>query len=168
MQINQIIFYFLSGFVIFTAIMILLSKNIVRAVFLLMLVFIGVAIIYFISGAEFVGVTQIMIYVGGILILLMFGIMLTSRIDGNILIAENARVVLGVLVGLSMFTMIIYSIFIEENIFILSNKTEFITTTSQIGISLMTNQVLALEIVAILLLVALVGASFIIGKNESK
>ena len=83
MDSNQIIFYFISGFTLATALLILLTKSMIRAVFLLMLVFIGVAVIYFISGAEFVGVTQIMIYVGGILILMMFGVMLTARVDGN-------------------------------------------------------------------------------------
>lgn len=162
MDINQIFFYFISGFILSVAALILISKNIVRSVFMLMLVFVGVAIIYFTMGAEFVGVTQIMIYVGGILILMMFGVMLTSRVNGSMLISENIRIIPGILVGLSMFSLIAYAIFTDLDSFALSNKPMTITTTTkQIGVSLMTNQILALEIMAILLLVALVGASFI-------
>ena len=166
MDTSQIIFYFISGFTLATALLILFTKSMIRAVFLLMLVFIGVAVIYFISGAEFVGVTQIMIYVGGILILMMFGVMLTSRAGGDLLEVENARVFSGILAGLGLFAAIAYAVLAEVNTFALNSKQVAVTTTKQIGISLMTHQILALEIMAILLLVALVGASFIVGKKE--
>ena len=166
MDTSQIIFYFISGFTLATALLILFATSMIRAVFLLMLVFIGVAVIYFISGAEFVGVTQIMIYVGGILILMMFGVMLTSRAGGDLLEVENARVFSGILAGLGLFAAIAYAVLAEVNTFALNSKQVAVTTTKQIGISLMTHQILALEIMAILLLVALVGASFIVGKKE--
>jgi NADH:ubiquinone oxidoreductase subunit 6 (subunit J) len=168
METSHIIFYFISGFTLATALLILFTKSMIRAVFLLMLVFIGVAVIYFISGAEFVGVTQIMIYVGGILILMMFGVMLTSRVGGNLLIVENARIFPGVVAGLGLFSAIAYAVLAEVNTFVLNGKQVAVTTTKQIGISLMTNQILALEIMAILLLVALVGASFIVGNKTIK
>lgn len=168
MEASQIIFYFISGFTLATAILILFTKSMIRAVFLLMLVFIGVAVIYFISGAEFVGVTQIMIYVGGILILMMFGVMLTSRVGGDLLVVENARLFSGILVGLGLFAAIAYAILAEEKTFVLNGTQVAVTTTKQIGISLMTHQILALEIMAVLLLVALVGASFIVGKNNER
>ena len=168
MEVSQIIFYFISGFTLTTALLILFAKSMIRAVFLLMLVFIGVAVIYFISGAEFVGVTQIMIYVGGILILMMFGVMLTSRVGGDLLVVENARVFSGILAGLGLFTAITYAVLAEVNTFALDGNQIAVTTTEQIGISLMTHQILALEIMAILLLVALVGASFIVGKDNER
>ena len=56
-------------------------KDTAIAAFALFLAFLGVAALYVLAGADFLGVTQIMIYVGGILVLLIFGIMLTQKSD---------------------------------------------------------------------------------------
>ncbi len=69
---------------------ILFVKDIVRCAFLLMLSFSAIAGLYLLLGAEFLAFTQILIYVGGILILILFGVMLTQR---NPLLVGRTRVV---------------------------------------------------------------------------
>lgn len=58
-----------------------LSRNIVRAVFFLLLTFAGVAGLYGLLSADFLAVVQLMVYVGGVLVLMLFAVMLTAQID---------------------------------------------------------------------------------------
>ena len=62
-----------------TALLVVESKEIVRSLFWLVLSFISVAGIFFILNAEFVGIVQILVYVGAIAVVILFGIMLTKR-----------------------------------------------------------------------------------------
>ncbi len=166
---NVIAFYILAGFSVFSALGILIAKNVVHAVFMLVLVFLGIAGVFIISNAEFVGVTQIMIYIGGVLILMMFGIMLTHRIDGKRLESEHRRVIIASILGLGLLGVLLYPIKDGFPLFKSPNSTESgFSTTEQIGIHLMTTELLALEITAVLLLMALIGAAYIAGLNLKK
>ncbi|UXX79548.1 NADH-quinone oxidoreductase subunit J [Reichenbachiella carrageenanivorans] len=169
-DLNIVAFYILAGFSVFSALGILFAKNIVHAVFLLVLVFLGIAGVFIISNAEFVGVTQIMIYIGGVLILMMFGIMLTHRIDGQRLETQNRGVLLASLLGLALLGILLYPM--QEGGFPLHDfgeqEASGFTVTQQIGIHLMTTELVALEITAVLLLMALIGAAYISGLNLKK
>lgn len=72
-------FLFFAAVIILAAIMVLASKEIVRSVMWLALSFLGVGIIYIFLGSEFLGLIQILVYVGAVAVLMMFGIMLTKR-----------------------------------------------------------------------------------------
>ncbi|MBU2914358.1 NADH-quinone oxidoreductase subunit J family protein [Reichenbachiella agariperforans] len=167
---NILAFYGFAGLAVISALMILMSKNIIHSVFMLVLVFLSVAAIYIITNAEFVGVTQIMVYIGGILILMMFGVMLTNRIDGGKMLTEHRRIIPAVLLGLGL-AFVFYSTL--QTKFPLAefgppsdlNK----SVTETIGINFMTHQLVALELTAVLLLMALIGAAFLAGsKFEDK
>jgi len=171
-SLNAIAFYFLAGMSITSGLMILFSKNMVRSIFLLVMVFVGVAGVYMVSNAEFVAVTQVLVYVGGILILLMFGIMLTNRIEGQALSVDHKRVLPAILVGGLLLWALACAITgnvsfhqFGPNTQIAGDITSGFSNTQIIGINLMTDQILALEVTAVLLLVALVGAAFIVGNK---
>lgn len=166
---NVIAFYILAGFSVFSALGILFAKNVVHAVFMLVLVFLGIAGVFIISNAEFVGVTQIMIYIGGVLILMMFGIMLTHRIDGKRLETQNRRVVAASLIGLGLLGVLLYPLKDGFPLFDFEKGAESgLNVTEQIGVHLMTTELIALEVTAVLLLMALVGAAYIAGHNLKK
>ncbi|WP_422360096.1 NADH-quinone oxidoreductase subunit J [Reichenbachiella sp.] len=166
---NVIAFYILAGFSVFSALGILLAKNVVHAVFMLVLVFFGVAGVFIISNAEFVGVTQIMIYIGGVLILMMFGIMLTHRIDGKRLETQNRRVFAASLLGLGLLGILLYPLKDGFPLFDFEKGVDSgLNVTEQIGVHLMTTELIALEVTAVLLLMALVGAAYIAGHNLKK
>lgn len=168
-DLNIIAFYILAGFSVFSALGILFAKNVVHAVFLLVLVFLGISGIFIISNAEFVGITQIMIYIGGVLILMMFGIMLTHRIDGKKLESENRRVLTASLLGLGLLGVLLYPLKDGFPLFAFESKGETsLNVTEQIGVHLMTTELIALEVTAVLLLMALVGAAYIAGLNLKK
>lgn len=76
---QAVIFWLLFGMTVLPAAAVLVVRDIVRIAFLLLFVFGGLAGFYVLLGADFLAVIQVLIYIGGILILLLFGVMLTSR-----------------------------------------------------------------------------------------
>ncbi|MEK6571394.1 MAG: NADH-quinone oxidoreductase subunit J, partial [Bacteroidota bacterium] len=78
MQLFDIVFYVFALVTVVSAFVVVFSKNIVHSAFSLLFTFFGVAGLYVLLNADFLAVTQLLIYVGGILILLLFGVMLTS------------------------------------------------------------------------------------------
>jgi NADH-quinone oxidoreductase subunit J len=86
MDIYTIIFYIFAVITLGAACIVVFSRNIVRAAFALLFAFFGVAGIYVFLLADFIAITQLLIYVGGILVLILFGVMLTSgqtHVDAN-------------------------------------------------------------------------------------
>jgi NADH-quinone oxidoreductase subunit J len=75
------IFYILAAICLISGIVVVTVRNIAYAAFALLFTFFGVAGLYVMLGADFVGVSQLLIYVGGILVLFLFGMMLTTNID---------------------------------------------------------------------------------------
>src|SRR5579859_559735 len=76
----DVIFYIFALITVISAFITAFVKNIVYAAFALLFTFFGIAGLFVMANADFLAVTQLLVYVGGILILLLFGVMLTSRI----------------------------------------------------------------------------------------
>jgi NADH-quinone oxidoreductase subunit J len=157
----MILFYMFVVLTGVSALGILFIKNVFHAALLLLVSLLSIAGIYIINFAELVAVTQILIYAGGILILLIFGIMLTSRLSGKPLIVTNNRWAEGVLVGIP-FLILLITFLLRENF---SQNSANTTTLGQwnninlIGINFMTDYLLPFEVAGILLLIALIGAA---------
>jgi NADH-quinone oxidoreductase subunit J len=148
------------------------TKNIMHSCIFLLASLIGMAGLYATLGADFVAVTQIMVYVGGIVILMLFAVMLTGGKD----FVSRAQNLLGLApamgnkwtFGIGMF---VGFVFLLTNVKLtmsviglhpsqkLSN--EFPSTVSAIGHLLVKDHVLAFELSSVLLLGALVGAAII-------
>jgi NAD(P)H-quinone oxidoreductase subunit 6 len=97
----DLLFYGVAAATLATAAYAVFSRNIVRAVFSLLGTFFGVAIIYGMLAADFVAVVQLMVYVGGILVLLLFAVMLTSRIEETGRSNRTGNWLAGSVIGLS-------------------------------------------------------------------
>ena len=78
----DIIFYFFAFITIVSAAIVVFSRNIIHSAFSLMFTFFGVAGLYVMLNADFIAVTQVLVYVGGILVLILFGVMLTTKVIG--------------------------------------------------------------------------------------
>lgn len=147
------------------AVYVLLSNHVLYAAFGLLVSFLGVAGIFVFANAEFVSAAQIMIYVGGILILLLFGIMLSSnkKLGRKYLEVENAPIGLSLLIvfGLGAVLILLSSRLVFQGPAFLE-----IVPIKTFGFSLMTTYALILEIVGMLLLMALIGATFL--ANDDK
>ncbi len=164
MGLYDIIFYLFAIITVVSAVIVVNAKNIVHSAFSLLLTFFGVSGIYVLLGADFLAVVQIMVYVGGILILLLFGVMLTNKIT-NVDIRSGSFQVFPAIVGLAAFAAILFGVISSTNW-----KTESfeipITTTYSLGNLLLSEYVLIFELLGILLLVALIGAASIARRDK--
>lgn len=157
MSIYDFIFYLFAALTMVSAFMVISSDNIVRSAFYLLATFFGVSGLYVLLGADFIAVTQIMVYIGGILILLLFGVMLTSNIT-NVEIKKGMKnivpaiIAIGVLLG-ALISMMFNTQWKQE----LSEIP--LTTSYELGKLLITDYVLIFELLGILLLIALIGAA---------
>lgn len=157
MSIYDFIFYLFATLTIVSALMVVSSDNIVRSAFYLLATFFGVSGIYVLLGADFVAVTQIMVYIGGILILLLFGVMLTSNIT-NVEIKKGTAKILPAVIGIGILLGAVVSIMTRTKWKL--QLTEIPQTTSfELGKLLITDYVLIFELLGILLLIALIGAA---------
>jgi NADH-quinone oxidoreductase subunit J len=79
MEINAVLFYILAVLTGACAVAVVLTQNIVRAAAWLLFALAGTAGVFFLLSADFVGATQLLVYVGGTLVLVVFGVMLTAQ-----------------------------------------------------------------------------------------
>lgn len=153
------LFLYLFLFAAFLSVMaMLITRTIFYAALSLIACLISIAGIYALLDAEFVAITQIVIYAGGVLVLILFGIMLTNRIAGKPLLMESHHSVVGLIISLGIFLLLLTaydktSFKQPENIPAPGNH------INEIGIQLMSTYVAPFEIAGVLLLVCLVGAS---------
>jgi NADH-quinone oxidoreductase subunit J len=133
------------------------SRNIVHAALYLVVALASVAAIYLLLAAPFVAFVQVIIYVGAIVVLILFGIMLTRAPVGRRVLDNSLRARIGALVvgaGLfAMLTVFLVRAFGGDRIV---NRAG--TATAALGSSIFRNFVLPFEAVSVLLLAALVGA----------
>jgi NADH:ubiquinone oxidoreductase subunit 6 (subunit J) len=88
------------------AVAVVVTQNIVRAAVWLLFTLTGTAGLFFLLGADFVGATQLLIYVGGTLILVIFGVMLTARGPFVQMKTGSGEWTLAAIVGLSLFGLV--------------------------------------------------------------
>ena len=162
MSILSFTFYAFEFLAAVSAVAILFVKNVFYGALLLIICLLSLAGIYVISNAEFIAVTQILIYAGGVLVLIIFGVMLTTRISGKPLVVKNSNWFAGSLVGLS-FLFLLTKLFYETS-FYSSNQIAAesrYTSINKIGFLLMTDYMFPFEVAGVLLLVALIGAAVV-------
>jgi NADH:ubiquinone oxidoreductase subunit 6 (subunit J) len=163
-----VLFYIFAILAIVSGAYMVLTRNLLYAGFSLLITLLSIAGIYVLLFADFIAVTQLMVYVGGVLVLILFGIMLSSRVQDKSVLSENVNTVWGALVAGLIVVGLSYSI-LKSNISslpwlqtmemdVLGNQK---STVQTIGIKLMTDFVLPFEIASLLLLIALMGAAYI-------
>jgi NADH-quinone oxidoreductase subunit J len=107
---NSVLFYILAAVTGICALAVVITQNIVRAAAWLLFTLAGVSGVFFLLGADFVGATQLLVYVGGTLVLVVFGVMLTAQgpfIKMRIGAAEWA---IALAVGLVLYAMLAVSL----------------------------------------------------------
>ena len=160
----DIIFYVMAAITVIPAFVVVFSRNIAYSAFSLMFTFFGVSGLYVMLGADFVGVSQLLIYVGGILVLFLFGMMLTANIDE--LNQEHAPLVRRVGATAVCSAMLASLVTIVWDVPAWRNAApaklpDGEQTTSTIGMLFMGDYALLFIASSIAILVALVGAAMI-------
>jgi NADH:ubiquinone oxidoreductase subunit 6 (subunit J) len=160
----DLIFWLFWGLTVASASIVAFSKNLIYAVFSLLGTFIGVAAMYIFLNADFVAVTQIVIYVGGILVLLIFGIMLTNRITQTVISESSFQKMFGLTVVFAVLIMVLIPVL--GHTWTNGEPMAFQETIHQIGTLLFTDYILLFEVASILLLGALIGAATLARKER--
>ena len=152
----QAIFYLFVAITLSSAFVVVASQNIVHSAFALLFTFFGVAGLYVFLSADFLAATQLLIYVGGILILILFAIMLTQR-AGILRTSNQSRsVVTGGLATAALLALLMAVVF--RTSWASKPPGEPEPTTAVLGNLLLTDFLLPFEIVSVLLIAALIGA----------
>lgn len=155
----DILFYLFAIVTIGSALIVVTNRNIVHAAFALLFTFLGVASIYIMLGADFVGIVQLIVYVGGILILLLFGVMLTNKIT-NVEIKTGTVNIFSAIAGVGLFAGALLAAMLNSNWKVEQSELPQ-QTTGLIGQLLMQEYILIFELLGIILLIALIGAASI-------
>ncbi|OGB91528.1 MAG: hypothetical protein A2Z31_02615 [candidate division NC10 bacterium RBG_16_65_8] len=163
MTIQLGIFYILAAFTVWAAAVVVLGKNIVRAAVALIFTFCGMAALYVLLDAEFLAAVQVLIYVGGITILLLFAIMLTSRISSATVRVINDQAILSAIAAAGLLVGLIYATL--RGIPALTGPPRLPETAPFLGRALLTTYALPFEAVSILLLAGMVGAIILARKD---
>ena len=161
------IFYGFALLTVASALVVVTVRNIVHAAFSLMVTLFGVAGLYVFLQADFLAATQVIVYVGGILVLILFGVMMTSgRLEMRIHI-ERGQLLLGGVISVALLMLLLTVIANTPKWKNLSDDGEQLEpTTRRIGELILNGQfLLPFEVVSVLLLVALIGAALISRKE---
>lgn len=181
MDITQIIFYFLALSAVLSGLFVVISANLVRSVFMFFVTLFSVAGLYVFALADFVALTQVVIYVGGVLVLLLFTFMLSNKsalegienIPKGIWKSNRFQAMLIAILFMGILISVFFSIDFENlnwiKTAIVNKNVKLITDNDikNIGINLMSRYLLPLEMIAILLMMTLIGAAHI-ARKESK
>lgn len=167
MDLLTIAFYFMAAMTIVSGAIVVLSKNIMYAAFGLLFTFFGIAGLYVLLSADFLAITQIMVYIGGILVLIIFGVILTMKITGvDVKSGKLGKLQIGLAAVIVTVIAVSLVIVFNSTQWYLADSKEIDSTANEIGIQLLTNYLLAFEAASMLLLIAMVGAAFIARKKE--
>lgn len=158
MTLPDILLWFFAAAAGVAVIMMIVTTRVLHAALALMICLLAVAGIYALLQAEFLAVTQLLIYAVGVVVLILFGIMLTHRISDKPLTTASHHWVPGILVTVVLFALLITAYTrtdLPSSIGTLTNE----TAIRQTGKALMSTHMIAFEVSGILLLVCLIGAS---------
>ncbi len=159
MNVYDLIFYLFAAITVLSAFFVVTNKNIVYSAFFLLFTFFGVAGIYVLLGADFVAIVQLIVYVGGILILLLFGVMLTNKIT-NVEIKTGTINIYPAVIGVGLLSGSLLAALITSSWKTFPTEAP-LATTAAIGTMLLQEYALVFELLGIILLIALIGAASI-------
>ena len=153
----EALFWFISIFTIVSAFFVVLNNQLLYSAIALLFTLFGIAGLYIFLWADFIAGVQLLVYIGGINVLIIFGIMLTNRIASIRLSQTNIQQGLGGVFSLWLF--IIISIVISKTKWYQISPVEPSSTVRDVGTLLLTKYLLPFEAVSVLLLGALIGAA---------
>jgi NADH:ubiquinone oxidoreductase subunit 6 (subunit J) len=159
----DLLFLFISILVIASAVNVVISSQLIYSAVSLLFTLFGVAGLYVFLYADFMAATQVIIYVGGILVLIIFGVMLTNKIDTPNIVSSSSNQVIGFFAASFLF--LIQLAVIVKTDWKQGEIQQVEGTVDVIGSMLLWDYFLAFEIVSVLLLAALIGAAFLSRRN---
>jgi NADH-quinone oxidoreductase subunit J len=161
MTVIQFAFLFFSIQIIGSSLVILFSRNVVHAATALLSTLLGVAALFVIAGSDLLAVVQLVVYAGGVLILLLFGVLYTYRAPETYYEKRNSYISILMVVVISVFLMLLLSDLAFNFPELHRPPTDRFGITKLTGYLWITNNIVVFEGIALFLLVVLVGAGWI-------
>jgi len=167
-EIKSLVFIGLSLMALLSGGMILFFENLIYSAVALFFTLLGVAGLYILLGAPFLGMAQIMVYAGGVLVLIIFGIFLTSPyVEKELSFKRHMSFWITSIMGLVVFQFLVRMILRTPwQVFTTENNAP--TSAKDIGHLLLTKYLLPFEIISVVLLFVLIGSVLIVRKDLSK
>jgi NADH-quinone oxidoreductase subunit J len=160
---NQIIFYILSGICIISAILVVTLRNVMHSALSLALTLVSVAGLFILMNTDFLAGVQMLLYAGGVMVLILFAILLTQKITGKLQPQTNEQKLSSLLVCLILGIILFVSI---SGLSLKISKVHFEKgTTPGIGNLILTTYLLPFEIASVILLVVIVGITILAKKD---
>lgn len=182
MNMVQALFSVMGFIALASAVFVAATKNLVRSIFMFFITLFALAGLYVLVLADFVAITQIVIYVGGILVLILFAFMLSGKETLNTIAQQrkafiSLKNVPALLLAVLFLIVLINMIakvdannlaWVKKSIDLKNEITPNAAMTENIGVNLMTSYLLPFEAISVLLMVALVGAAHLSRKGENQ
>lgn len=161
-MLETIVFYIFAVVMVGSALAILISRNIVHCAIWMLGTLGSAAGLYLLLSANFLAVIQLIIYAGGVLILIVFGVMLTARSPFLRFEPRPREVVVGVVVGLVLLVGLLAALLGAPWPEIPgANPTAEVAPVRAIGQELLTTYLVPFELVSVMLLAVLIGAAYL-------
>jgi NADH-quinone oxidoreductase subunit J len=161
----DVLFYLLAAITVAGAAGVALSRNILRSAIGLLTALLGAGSLYVYLSADFVAVTQLLIYIGGVLVLILFAVMLTSRITEVNVSNSSLGLFGGALLFIATAPVLLAVALLTP--WRLRPAPELVPTTHVIGNALLSKWLLPFEVASLVLLATLIGA-VVIARKEIK
>ena len=164
---HSLLFYFFSLITVFSAAMVIVSRNTVYSVFFLILVFVSVSILFIMIGAEFLGMIMLIVYVGAVAVLFLFVVMMLNVTEKKTIKFKRRGLINNISVGSIVGAIIFLELLVviggwqyKGNFVPLSSITfnNEISNTHALGNVLYTDYIHLFQISGMILLIAMVGA----------
>jgi len=164
MTVPDIVFCLLALLTLASAGIVAFSRSIVHSAFALLGTFMGVAGLYACLSADFLAVVQLLVYVGGILVVILFAVMLTGKI-GEVRVTNRSA---GVLAGAALLLAVLAGlVFVAVRTpWKVAQTPDVAGTTATLGNALLGQSVLPFEVASLVLVAVLIGAVTLIRKEE--
>lgn len=164
---SDVMFYLLAGMILIFSVLTVTSRKILRAAVYLLFVLVSTAAIYFMLEYTFLAAVQLTVYAGGIVVLIIFSILLTSHISERAVMADTKQSLLSALAVGAGAILTLITIF--QFHFVESPEPAITSTVTDVGNALISYNrdgfALPFEVISILLLAAMIGA-IIVAKKE--
>lgn len=160
MNISAIIFYGISALILGAGILAVTSVKIFRSAIWLLFSLVGIAALYFWMQVEFIAAIQIVVYVGGIVVLIIFSIFLTQNSGKEMPNPTKGKIIFSALAAL-FGTALVHNLIVHYDGFAMNSAKPFSASVNEIGTQMLSTNsygyILPFELVSMLLLAAMVG-----------
>jgi len=164
MTLADLVFYGLAAMAVGGAAGVALSRNILYTSLALLFALMGVAGLYVFLSADFVAVAQVLIYIGGVLVLVLFAVMLTNRI-GDVNVSNTSLGWAGGALLMGIVAVMVIAVAVEVPWKV--HEEPLAPTTAALGNALLQRWLLPFELTSLILLATLIGA-IVIARKELK